>query len=392
MAKIADMQEVSLSKLKPYERNAKIHGEEQIKMLMASIQEFGFLSPCLVERGTFNLIAGHGRVEAARRLGMEKVPCVFVEDITEAQRRAYILADNRLTELGEWNMDLVTDELTALDDMDFDISLTGFELESETPEITEDDYEPTPPKEPKAKRGDIYQLGRHRLMCGDATSTEDVGMLTGGVLVDLYLTDPPYNVDYTGKTKDALKIENDKKKDDEFRSFLVSAFYAAKTVMKGGAAFYIWHADSEGYNFRSACKDAGWTVRQCLIWAKNSMVMGRQDYQWKHEPCLYGWNDGGSHAWYSDRKQTTILNFDRPTRNTEHPTMKPIPLFDYLIRNSTKAGDIVLDTFGGSGTTIMACEQDERCGYLMELDPRYVDVIIDRWEQFTGERAVLLNG
>lgn len=392
MAKIADMQEVSLSKLKPYERNAKIHGEEQIKMLMASIQEFGFLSPCLVERGTFNLIAGHGRVEAARRLGMEKVPCVFVEDITEAQRRAYILADNRLTELGEWNMDLVTDELTALDDMDFDISLTGFELESETPEITEDDYEPTPPKEPKAKRGDIYQLGRHRLMCGDATSTEDVGMLTGGVLVDLYLTDPPYNVDYTGKTKDALKIENDKKKDDEFRSFLVSAFYAAKTVMKGGAAFYIWHADSEGYNFRSACKDAGWTVRQCLIWAKNSMVMGRQDYQWKHEPCLYGWNDGGSHAWYSDRKQTTILNFDRPTRSAEHPTMKPIPLFDYLIRNSTKTGDIVLDTFGGSGTTIMACEQDERCGYLMELDPRYVDVIIDRWEQFTGERAVLLNG
>lgn len=392
MAKIADMQEVSLSKLKPYERNAKIHGEEQIKMLMASIQEFGFLSPCLVERGTFNLIAGHGRVEAARRLGMEKVPCVFVEDITEAQRRAYILADNRLTELGEWNMDLVTDELTALDDMDFDISLTGFELESETPEITEDDYEPTPPKEPKAKRGDIYQLGRHRLMCGDATSAEDVGMLTGGVLVDLYLTDPPYNVDYTGKTKDALKIENDKKKDDEFRSFLVSAFYAAKTVMKGGAAFYIWHADSEGYNFRSACKDAGWTVRQCLIWAKNSMVMGRQDYQWKHEPCLYGWNDGGSHAWYSDRKQTTILNFDRPTRSAEHPTMKPIPLFDYLIRNSTKAGDIVLDTFGGSGTTIMACEQDDRCGYLMELDPRYVDVIIDRWEQFTGERAVLLNG
>lgn len=392
MAKIADMQEVSLSKLKPYERNAKIHGEEQIKMLMASIQEFGFLSPCLVERGTFNLIAGHGRVEAARRLGMEKVPCVFVEDITEAQRRAYILADNRLTELGEWDMEIVTDELTALDDMDFDISLTGFELESETPEITEDDYEPTPPKEPKAKRGDIYQLGRHRLMCGDATSTEDVGMLTGGVLVDLYLTDPPYNVDYTGKTKDALKIENDKKKDDEFRSFLVSAFYAAKTVMKGGAAFYIWHADIEGYNFRSACKDAGWTVRQCLIWAKNSMVMGRQDYQWKHEPCLYGWNDGGSHAWYSDRKQTTILNFDRPTRSAEHPTMKPIPLFDYLIRNSTKAGDIVLDTFGGSGTTIMACEQDERCGYLMELDPRYVDVIIDRWEQFTGERAVLLNG
>lgn len=195
------------------------------------------------------------------------------------------------------------------------------------------------------------------------------------------------NVDYTGKTKDALKIQNDKKNDTDFRAFLDEAFTAAKSVMKAGAAFYIWHADSEGYNFRGACVDVGWKVRECLIWSKDVFVLGRQDYQWQHEPCLYGWNEGAGHAWYSDRKQTTILKFDRPKRSEEHPTMKPVPLFDYLIRNSTKPGDIVLDTFGGSGTTIMACEQDGRKGYCMELDPKYVDVIIDRWEKFTGSKA-----
>lgn len=212
-----------------------------------------------------------------------------------------------------------------------------------------------------------------------------------GVQADPYLTDPPYNVDYTGKTKDALKIENDHREDSEFRTFLSEAFLAAKENMKPGAAFYIWHADSEGFNFRGACRDVGWTVKECLIWVKNSMVLGRQDYQWKHEPCLYGWNNG-SHVWYSDRKQTTVLNFDRPTRNAEHPTMKPVPLFDYLIKNSSKEGDVVLDSFGGSGTTIMACEQNGRRGYCMELDPKYVDVIIRRWEEFTGKKAVRLNG
>lgn len=208
---------------------------------------------------------------------------------------------------------------------------------------------------------------------------------------DLYLTDPPYNVDYTGKTKKALKIENDKQSDDKFREFLRDAFEAAKANIKAGAAFYIWHADSEGYNFRGACRDVGWTVRECLIWSKNQFVLGRQDYQWQHEPCLYGWNEGASHAWYSDRKQTTILEFDKPSKSEEHPTMKPVPLFDYLIRNSSKEGDIVLDSFGGSGTTIMACEQNGRKGYCMELDPRFVDVIVKRWETFTGEKAVLLN-
>lgn len=214
----------------------------------------------------------------------------------------------------------------------------------------------------------------------------------GGQKADLLLTDPPYNVNYEGKTKDALKIQNDKMGDSEFRNFLKDAFAAADMVMKPGAVFYIWHADLEGYNFRGACSDMGWKVRECLVWAKNSMVLGRQDYQWKHEPCLYGWKDGASHLWASDRKQTTILEFDRPTKSKEHPTMKPIPLFDYQIKNNTKGGDVVLDLFGGSGTTLMACEQNGRNACLMELDPRYVDVIIKRWELFTGQKAELIEG
>lgn len=211
----------------------------------------------------------------------------------------------------------------------------------------------------------------------------------GGVQADLYLTDPPYNVDYTGGTKDALKIENDKMSSEEFRQFLRDSFTAAKLNMKAGAAFYIWYAGLEAPNFQGACVDVNWTVREVLIWVKNTFALGRQDYQWQHEPCLYGWNEG-SHSWYSDRKQTTVLNFDKPARNGEHPTMKPVPLFDYLIKNSSKAGDIVLDSFGGSGTTIIACEQNKRKGYCMELDPKYVDVIIERWENLTGEKAKLL--
>ena len=263
--------------------------------------------------------------------------------------------------------------------------------EAQEPEVEDDDYDPEPPEEPKSKRGDIYKLGRHRLMCGDSTSVTDVEALVDGRQIDLLITDPPYNVDYTGKTKDALKIENDQMEDESFRQFLRDAFLTADTVMKPGATFYIWHADSEGYNFRGACHDIQWKVRQCLIWVKNVMVMGRQDYQWKHEPCLYGWKEGAAHHWYSDRTQTTLPEFDRPTRSKEHPTMKPVPLFDYQIKNSSKKGDAVLDLFGGSGTTIICCEQNGRDAFLMELDPRYVDVIVDRWEKLTGQKAELLK-
>ena len=229
-------------------------------------------------------------------------------------------------------------------------------------------------------------------MCGDSTSVTDVEKLMNGNKADMLLTDPPYNVDYEGKTKDKLKIKNDSMDNDSFRQFLRDAFTSADMVMKEGAVFYIWHADSEGYNFRGACFDVGWKVRQCIIWNKNCMVMGRQDYQWKHEPCLYGWKDGASHLWASDRKQTTVIDMPKPAKSDLHPTMKPVALFDYQIKNNTKGGDIVLDLFGGSGTTIMACEQNNRIAYSMEFDPHYVDVIIARWEQFTGQKAVLVNG
>ena len=320
---------------------------------------------------------------------MKEVPCIRLDHLSDEQRRAYALAHNRTAELSVWNDELLNLELGDITDIDMEE--LGFNLEDPLAEAeaVDDDYDIELPEEPKAKRGDIWQLGRHRLMCGDSTMLDEVQMLTDGAKVDLFLTDPPYNVNYEGT---AGKIQNDSMKDDAFRQFLTDAFTNAAMVMKPGASFYIWHADSEGYNFRQACKNAGWTVRQCLIWNKNSLVLGRQDYQWKHEPCLYGWKEGAGHQWHNDRKQTTVLDFDRPKKNAEHPTMKPVPLFDYEICNSTKEGDIVLDLFGGSGTTIMACEQDGRSGYLMELDPKYVDVIIDRWEKFTGERAVLLNG
>lgn len=285
---------------------------------------------------------------------------------------------------------MLGEELDSI--FDIDMSGFGFDLtEEEEAEIIEDEV-PEPPAEPKAKLGNIYQLGRHRLMCGDSTSKADAEKLMNGIKADMLLTDPPYNVDYEGKTKDKLKIENDKMENSNFRQFLIDAFTTADLSMKEGAVFYIWHADSEGYNFRGACFDVGWKVRQCLIWNKNSMVMGRQDYHWKHEPCLYGWKDGASHLWASDRKQTTILEFNRPSKNDLHPTMKPVTLFDYQIKNNTKGGDIVVDLFGGSGTAMMACEQNGRVCYTMELDPKYVDVIIERWENFTGEKAVLLNG
>ncbi len=387
---------VEITKLIPYENNARTHSEEQVEKIANSIKEFGFINPVLID-SEYGIIAGHGRVLGATKLGMTEVPCLFIEDLTEAQKRAYILADNKLALDAGWDEELLKIELDELQKLDFNIELTGFsfeELEELNPiqlEAQEDDFDVTPPEKPKSKLGDIYQLGRHRVMCGDSTSVEDVEKLMGGTRVDLLLTDPPYNVAYEGKTKDALTIENDNMDNDNFRDFLRSAFYSADNVMKEGAVFYIWHADSEGYNFRGACFDIGWKVRQCLIWCKNSMVMGRQDYHWQHEPCLYGWKEGASHLWASDRKQTTILNFDRPSRNAEHPTMKPVPLFDYQIKNNTKKEDVVLDLFGGSGTTLIACEQNGRNAYLMELDPRYVDVIINRWENLTGEKAVLLN-
>ena len=376
----------------PYVNNPR-NNDQAVDAVASSIKNFGFKVPIVIDSKN-EIINGHTRLKAAKKLGIEEVPVIVADDLTEDQIKAFRIADNKVAELADWDEELLLAELNMIEmDMaQFNIDMSELDFEDSSEEVVEDEFDDTPPEEPQAKYGDIYQLGRHRLMCGDSTSVEDVEKLVGGgVIVDMLLTDPPYNVAYEGKTEDALTIQNDSMDDESFRQFLTNAFFAADNVMKKGAVFYIWHADSEGYNFRGACRDVGWTVRECLIWNKNQMVLGRQDYHWKHEPCLYGWKDGASHLWASDRKQTTVLDFDKPQRNGVHPTMKPIALFDYQIKNNTKGNDIVLDLFGGSGTTIMACEQNGRRGYSMELDPRYVDVIIKRWEDFTGEKAVKIS-
>ena len=389
------IQEVEVSKLIPYAKNSRTHDDAQVAQLAASIKEFGWTNPILVD-GDKGVIAGHGRLLAARKLGYDKVPVIELKNMTEAQKKAYIIADNKLALNAGWDTAMLTIEMQELEDEGFDLTLLGFDdkelnalLQPEVVEgLTDEDAVPDTPVEPKTKLGDIYILGNHRLMCGDSTSIESVETLTDG-LVDILVTDPPYNVAYEGKTKEALTIQNDSMGDDQFRQFLRDAFVAADAVMKQGAVFYIWHADSEGFNFRGACKDAGWKVRQCLIWAKDVMVMGRQDYHWKHEPCLYGWKEGAGHLWASDRKQTTIIECKRPKRNDIHPTMKPVELMEYQILNNTKGQDVILDLFGGSGSTLIACEKTGRKARLMELDPKYCDVIVKRWEDFTGKKAVL---
>lgn len=378
-----------LADIVPYARNTKKHDETQIKNVAESIKKYGWVQPLVIDDdGT--IVIGHCRALAAEKLGIEEVPCVVVSDLTEDEINALRIVDNKTNE-SPWDFDLLSAELPEIDLSDFEFDFDWGRSDDWAESILEDEPPEIDEQEATTKLGDIWKLGRHRLMCGDSTSAERVQNLMDGNKADMLLTDPPCGVNYEGKTKDALKIENDAKSDDEFIDFLQAAFEAADSVMKPGAAFYIWHADSKAYVFRMACQIVGWKVRQVLIWVKNSMVLGRQDYQWRHEPCLYGWKDGAGHLWASDRKQTTVLEFDRPTKNKEHPTMKPVALFDYQIKNNTKGGDVVLDLFGGSGTTVVACEQNGRNAYVMELDPRYCDVIVKRWENLTGEKAVLLN-
>lgn len=378
----------------PYARNSRTHSDAQVSQVAGSIREFGFTNPVLIDAQD-GIIAGHGRVLAALKLKMDTVPCIRLSHLTETQRKAYVIADNKLALNSGWDTEMLLLEFSDLEAAEFDMELLGFsdeELDAMKPEqipegLTDEDYVPEVQPDPVSKVGDVWLLGKHRLMCGDSTSIETVEVLMDGGLADQLITDPPYNVAYVGKTKDAMKIQNDSMDDESFRQFLRDAFVAADAVMKSGAVFYIWHADSEGYNFRGACKDSGWTVRQCLIWKKQTLVMGRQDYHWKHEPCLYGWKDGAGHLWATDRKQTTILEFDRPSRSTLHPTMKPVDLIEYQVLNNTKGQDVVLDLFGGGGSTMIACEKTGRHARLMELDPKYVDVIVKRWQEFTGKQA-----
>jgi len=381
-----------VDELIPYANNPRVN-DHAVPAVARSIEEFGFKVPVVIDRDNV-IVAGHTRIKAAKQLGLETVPCIVADDLTPDQIRAFRLADNKTGELADWDSSMLQIELGDLLAVGFELELVdfGFDVGSAVKlEVEEDDYTEVLPSEPRTKYGDMYRLGRHFLLCGDSTETDSVNRLMGTARVDLFITDPPYNVDYVGKTEDSLTIANDSMSDGEYRDFLVEAFAAADSVMKPGACFYIWHADTTSYIVRGACNDVGWPVRQCLIWNKNAMVLGRQDYHWKHEPCLYGWKPGGGHLWASDRRQTTMLEFDRPTRSKDHPTMKPVRMFDYQVQNNTKKGDIVLDSFGGSGTTLIACEQNGRTCYMMELDPRYVDVVVARWETLTGQQAVLLD-
>lgn len=367
-----------------YNRNPKNHTDEDVSKIIKSIERNGWGDCLLVCPETKEVLSGNGGLMAAKKLGLQQVPVIYAPaGMTEKQKADMVIASNKLVESSDYNeylYELVKEFELPVEDLN--IVLPEVDLETEIEE-----YEVPEKVEPICKKGDVWQLGEHRLMCGDSTSPEDIEKLMDGSKADLLITDPPYNVAYEGKTKDKLTIQNDSMDDTSFRQFLIDTFLAANCFLKDGGVFYIWHADSEGLNFRYACKEAGWKVRQCLIWLKNSMVMGRQDYQWKHEPCLYGWKDGASHLWNSDRKQTTILEFDKPTKSEQHPTMKPVNLFAYQIKNSSKQGESVLDLFGGSGTSIVACEQLGRKCYTMELDPHYCDVIIARWEKLTNKKA-----
>lgn len=434
MAKTTKMVEVSLIKLRPYAQNAKKHPQEQIEKIQNSIQEFGFISPCLIDKEN-NIIAGHGRVEAARALGMETVPCVYIEGLTDEQRRAYILADNRLTELGGWDMETVSGELEELMETGFDINLTGFNIDDIIIDEIEDidtaaDLDEIEDAAPIVKAGEIWRLGDHRLMCGDSTNSDDMEQLLDGATVDLFITDPPYNVDYSNKVeflveaggyttpeiikKNTMPILNDAMDEETFISFLFDAFSGAEQAMRPGAAFYIFHSAIHDFEFISALRATNaLEVHQHLVWVKNNFVMGRQDYQWIHEPILYGWKKGAGHYFIDMRTLTTafVRDYKDMTReeaiealrrimecttvqeennavvNDLHPTQKPVPLIKKLIRNSSKEGDIVLDVFGGSGATLIAAEQLNRKCYLMELEPRYCDVVIRRWEEETGRKA-----
>lgn len=381
---------LDIDSLKMYENNPR-KNDEAVKYVENSIKEFGFKVPIIIDKNK-TIVAGHTRYKASKNLRLKSVPCLIADDLDDEQIKAFRLADNKVSEFSDWDQDLLDSELDDLKDLDIDMSDFGFDLDDlddDEHEIIEDEV-PEVPEEPISKYGDIYQLGNHRLMCGDSTIFNDVEKLMNGNVADLLITDPPYNVDYKSKSTN-MKIKNDKMSDDSFYQFLYDTFSSVYSFLNDDSSFYVWYASKEVVNFSNALKNSGFEVKQELIWNKNCLVMGRQDYQWKHEPCLYGWKFDSKHNWYSDRKQTTVIDWDRPSKNDLHPTMKPVGLFDYQIRNSSKSGDIILDPFAGSGTTLMACEQNGRKSFSMELDPKYVDVIIKRWETFTNKKAVKLN-
>lgn len=382
-----------VSELIPYVRNARTHSEAQVSQIAASIREFGFLSPILVAEDN-TILAGHGRLAAALKLGLKKVPCVKENHLTETQKRAYIIADNKLSLNAGWDNELLAVELSELEGADFNLDLLGFdeaELSSifdADKDVSDDDFDVEKELEEPcfSKTGDIWTLGKHRVICGDATKLETYKTLLENTKVNLVVTDPPYNVNYEGS---AGKIKNDNMEDDKFYQFLFNSFVNMEQAMADDASIYVFHADTEGLNFRKAFQDAGFYLSGCCIWKKPSLVLGRSPYQWQHEPCLYGWKKKGKHKWYAGRKETSVWEFEKPKKNADHPTMKPIALLAYPIKNSSMTNSLVLDPFAGSGSTLIACEQTGRICYAIELDEKYCDVIVKRYiEQIGNDKSV----
>lgn len=393
-----NIQKINIEKLKAAEYNPRKDlkpEDEEYQKIKKSILEFGYVAPIIVN-ADMTVIGGHQRLKVLKELGYEEVECNIV-DLDKTKEKALNIALNKIT--GEWDNSKLEELLAELKETDIDMDMTGFtfdEVDNILKDIEgskEDDFDLDQAlneiEEPTTRPGDIWILGKNSLMCGDSTQKENVLRLMDKQEADMLLTDPPYNVDYEGKTVDALKIENDNMTSTEFYNFLLDSFRNMFEVTKCGSSVYVFHADTEGLNFRNAFNAVGFKLAQCLVWVKNTFVMGRQDYQWRHEPILYGWKEGAGHYFINDRKQSTVLEFDKPTRNAEHPTMKPIDLLVYLIKNSSKENDLILDLFGGSGSTLIAAEQVKRRCYTMELDPKYCDVIVKRWELLTGEKAVL---
>lgn len=396
----------TLADLTPDGENFNKHTEFGQKLLEESLRKFGAGRSILVDKDG-NIIAGNSTTETAAAIGMDDVIVVPTDgkklvvvqrtdlSLDSPEGRELALADN-MTALKGIDIDLAKVQETLGDDL---AKAWGMDIPEVQKQAQEDDFDPDKPVETVCKKDDIWKLGNHRLMCGDSTDAGSVALLMDGEKADLWLTDPPYNVDYAEKeqykkdlgyavSKHEVAIANDKMANDEFLQFLTNAFTAAQEFLKKGGVFYIWHADTEGYNFRKALMDCGdMKIAETLIWVKDRLCFGRQDYHWQHEPCLYGWKDGAGHKWYSDRSQTTTLNFQKPQKSELHPTMKPVELIAYEIKNSSAENDIILDTFGGSGTTLIAAEQLNRKCYMMELEPHYCDVIIARWEKLTNKKA-----
>ena len=389
MAKTTTQMElISIDKLIPYANNARTHSPAQINKLRSSLREFGFINPVIVDK-ELNVIAGHGRILAAREEGITEVPCVYADHLTEAQKKAYIIADNRMAMDAGWDEELLRVEIEALQTENFDPLLTGFD-EKELSKLFDDgldakeddfDVEAELQKPTFSKSGDVWMLGRHRLVCGASTKAETYEALLGDTRANLIITDPPYNVNYEGS---AGKIKNDNMASEKFYQFLLDAFSCMEKALADDGSIYVFHADTEGLNFRRAFADAGFYLSGCCIWKKQSLVLGRSPYQWQHEPVLYGWKKKGKHQWYTGRKESTIWEFDKPKKNGDHPTMKPIPLLAYPIMNSSMSNAVVLDPFGGSGSTLIACEQTDRICRTIELDEKFCDVIVRRFIEQLG--------